>query len=51
MWIIFKHSDPTDVFMMLLGTLGSTIEGTLIPIGNFFITSSLLNIIGNDPHL
>lgn len=51
MWTIFKHSDPADVFMMLLGTLGSIGEGTLIPIGNFVITSSLLNILGNDPHL
>jgi hypothetical protein len=51
MWIIFKYAAPVDVFMMLFGTLGSIGEGTLIPIGNFVITSALLNTLGSDPHL
>ena len=48
-WKIFKFADCVDVLMMVLGTLGSIVDGYLGRAGVLIILSRLINSLGSDP--
>eukprot|EP01018_Ginkgo_biloba_P022662 Gb_23626 [translate_table: standard] len=47
-WKLFKYADSTDLWLMILGTLGSIGDGLSTPI-MMIVLSGLMNTLGNGP--